>query len=224
MNKFLTFAVLLTLGATASAQQKYIVLHKDNVNLRSEASTKSDVVKKGSLGAILEFVSEQPEWFQAKSAEGAGETVWVSKSVASEVDDVFTMNGPFDLAAGLVGKDFDELSVVWVIPSNGGEVQDRWTFMSKDPKFKEGAGKVRPIEAMESYMQISNTGRMNTQEAYYRGKCYPSYIVLDEGSNDYGETYEKIENPIYFYPDTELMDGDGPYMGGHQYRFFESEW
>ena len=71
--------------------QRHVVINKNDVNLRSEASTTAQVVKKAKKGTVLELVESKPGWFKAKSYEGDGETVWVAASIAAKLEDCIIM-------------------------------------------------------------------------------------------------------------------------------------
>lgn len=216
MNRLLSILSAMAVCLYMSAQ-RHVVINKNDVNLRSEASTTAQVVKKAKKGTVLELVESKPGWFKAKSYEGDGETVWVAASIAAKLED-WHYNDPY-MTQQFVLPD-SELGYESVAKFKDGETHDVWFISSNDPKYWESEAKIRPIVARNANTVIYNTGRMFTNDTFYKGKSYPTYFVLDEHSTDGGETWEKLETQIYIYPSFIANHESGIFVDG---KFFEDQ-
>lgn len=143
MNRLLSILSAMAVCLYMSAQ-RHVVINKNDVNLRSEASTTAQVVKKAKKGTVLELVESKPGWFKAKSYEGDGETVWVAASIAAKLED-WHYNDPY-MTQQFVLPD-SELGYESVAKFKDGETHDVWFISSNDPKYWESEAKIRPIVA-----------------------------------------------------------------------------
>ena len=213
MNRFLTFIVTVFSVLSVCAQERYIQLNKNDVNLRQNSSTSSPIVKKGKKGTLLSLKNSKQGWYEVVSLEGEKEAVWAAKSVANELED-YLYNEPFMMAQFVCLPD-SEIGYEKTVTKAGGEEHEIWRISSQDPQFWESEKFERPIVAVYSYTTISNNGRMFTNETEYKGTCNAAFVVLQESSIDGGTTWDKLESPIYIYPSFEPT---GIYVDGILYN------
>ena len=188
----------LAIGAVSltMAADDFIYLTKDNVNLRESPSTSAAVVEKGKKGTVFVVEEKQAGWYKGKNAQYGDTPVWISTSVAEKgyVGDV-TMP-----AWNVVGIKDANIPYVNTETKSGGEVHTNWSFTSPNPNFFHDEKPGSEVEAISSISLINKNGSARTYETNYKGLAYSYYLILTEESNDGGDSYTKLETPIYVYP------------------------
>lgn len=71
------------LGSSVRGVTEYIQVSRDNVNIRSRATTDSQIVAKANQGDIFELEAEQGNWYQIHLF--SGESRFIYKSLAGKV-------------------------------------------------------------------------------------------------------------------------------------------
>lgn len=181
--------------ALSMSAETYIYLTKDNVNLRESPSTTAPVLGKGRQGTVFEVRESQGGWYKCSSPEYGETPVWVSASVSEE-----PAGETENIAMGIVNLPDAEIPYTTTIRKSGGEETETWTFSSSNPDFWIEAKPESAFNAVKSVSLISMNGSVRTFETYYKGSAYPFYLVLTEESTDGGDTYTRMESPVYVYP------------------------
>lgn len=207
--------LIAALFATYIADAQALVqTMRDEVNLRSAPSTTAPVVKKSIKGQIFQIQGSQQGWHRVMPVTG-GDIVWISQSVVSKAPDYvgYTPAYPLvslelDLANGYSRrKGF-----------KGGEVVETWKFGPGEDGYFESEKASRQVVAQFEERTVYNTGRMISTEKLYKGTCAPADILLNQISNDGGETWEPLTPMISIYPSITEDTPSGIYVNG---TFFE---
>lgn len=186
----------------------YIYLTKDNVNLREAPSTSALVVEKGKKGTVFVVEETKTGWYKGKNVQYGDAPVWISSSV-SEKGFVGDIKMP---AWNIVHIPETNIPYENTEVNAGVEIHNTWTFTSPDPNFWRDEKPGSDVEAFSSIFVVHKNGNARTYETNYKGSAYPYYLMLTEESKDGGDSYTKLESPIYIYPS--IGSESGVYVDG----------
>ncbi len=198
--------------------QSYVVISKNDVNLRTDASTTAQVVGKGKKGTILPVTEKKQGWYQCKSPQTGEAPVWVSATVAEELNDVYDGQPARQLVD--YGFEFSKTS-----STRTSETTDTWSFTSGNANPQGELKSGSPILGTETIMFANTSGHARSNEKYYKGVFYPTYLVMTEYSFDPDGEFEPLDEPVYIYPATLLESGI--FIDGEIYNdnaFDEDDW
>lgn len=186
----------IVIASLSIVADDYIYLTKDNVNLREAPSTSAPIAGKGKLGTVFVVEEKKDGWYKGKNPQIGDSPVWVSSSVSDKgyVGDVTMPVWSF------VNLPDAAIPYVNVKRSSGGEVHNVWTFSSSNPNFWKDEKPGSAFDALLIISVIHKNGSVRAYETYYKGEAYAYYLKLTEESKDGGESYTKLEMPIYVYP------------------------
>lgn len=207
MKRIVLSAAIGIVSLTMAADD-FIYLTKDNVNLREAASTSAPVVEKGKKGTVFVVEEKQAGWYKGKNAQYGDTPVWISTSVAEEgyVGDVKMP------AWNIVRIPDANIPYEKTETNAGGEVHTTWSVTSPNPDFWKDEKPGSEVAALSSISLINKNGSVRTYETNYKGLAYPYYLILTEESTDGGDSYTKLESPIYVYPS--IGSESGVYIDG----------
>lgn len=201
--KKIILSLIVGIASLSIAADDYIYLTKNDVNLREAPSTSAPVVEKGKLGTIFVVEEKKDGWYKGRNAQYGDNPVWISTSVSDKAN-VGDVKMP---AWSIVHIPIANTPYENTQKSAGGEVQSTWTFTSPDSKFWENEKPGSDVEAFSGITVVYSNGNIRSYETKYKGLAYPYYLMLTEESKDYGESYTKLESPIYVYPSVGVESG-----------------
>lgn len=202
------FCIAIGIASLSMAADDYVFLTKDNVNLREAPSTSASVIEKGKIGSVFVLEETKAGWNKGRNAQYGDTPVWISSSV-SEKGDVGDVKMPAWSKVNMPGGTIPYQNVE---KSAGGEVYNVWTFTSSNPNFWRDEKPGSDFDALLNISVIYKNGNVRAYETHYKGSAYAYYLVLTEESKDGGESFSKLETPIYVYPS---MGGEyGVYVDG----------
>ena len=196
--------ICLTTGITALSMtaESYFFLTKDDVNLRKEPSTTAGIVEKGNKGSVFVLEESKAGWYKGRSAQYGDTPLWISSSVSEK---------------GIGDSQMPAWNIVnmpeAVIPyfneknESTGAVISEWNFTTPDISSWNEEKPGTSFEALQRISVVSKNGSIRTYEMYYKGVGYAYYLMLTEESKDGGETYTKLDTPIYVYPSLQPESG-----------------
>lgn len=206
MKRILICAVIGVASMSMMAES-YIYLSKNNVNLREAPSTSSPIAGKRKQGTVFVVEEKKDGWYKGINPQ-IDSPVWVSASVSAKghVGDIAMPVWSFVNLPDAV------IPYVNVERSAGGEVHNVWNFTSSNPNFWRDEKPGSAFDALLNISVINKNGSVRAYETLYKGEAYAYYMKLTEESKDGGESYTKLETPIYVYPG---MGGEsGVYIDG----------
>ncbi|MDE6547922.1 MAG: hypothetical protein K2L22_02895 [Muribaculaceae bacterium] len=194
--KKIVLCLFAGIASLSIAADDYIYLSKNNVNLREAPSTTAPVVEKGKLGTIFVVEEKKDGWYKGINAQYGDNPVWISSSVSEKCHE-----GILAVPAwNYVNMPGAAIPYVGVERSSGGEVHNTWNFTSSNPNFWNDEKPGATFDAILNNSVIYKNGSIRAYETFYKGEAYAYYLKLTEESNDGGESYTKLESPIYVYP------------------------
>ena len=188
--------------ALSMTAESYFFLTKEDVNLREAPSTTADIVEKGKKGSVFVLEESKTGWYKGRSAQYGDTPLWISSSVSEK------SIGDSQIPAWNI-VNMPEAVIPYVNEKNEstGVVVSEWNFTTPDisswNEEKPGTG----FEALQRISVVSHNGSVRTYETYYKGAGYAYYLMLNEESKDGGETYTKLDKPIYVYPSLQAESG-----------------
>lgn len=222
MKKLLVTALMVVTTAGMFATD-YVVISKNDVNLRQEPSTTAPVVGKGKMGTMMELVEKTNGWFCVINPMIGNEPVWVSASVAQmEVE-----SGSDKPAISLVDMPDAMISYVKTINTKGGSEIDSWSFSSDNPNFWHDEKPGSAIQATNSHTIIRSNGSMQTVDTEYQGIYEPYYLKLTHEKSMFSDSYEKLETPIFVFNSSCLNYESGIFINGEKFEdnaSMDEEW
>lgn len=181
---------------------KLVVVTKQNVNVRQSPQTNAGIVRKASTGTLFEFIAENGSWYEVKDIN-TGKNVYISNTVSSLMDGKQVARTD----RGIVeADDYTNYLYQRNIKQRNGEIIMTYAFYNKNEK--------NAVYATYSFTQISQTGNMSTQEAYYKGKQMGWYMIFDEVVDYDGAVQDKMEEPIIVYSN----GAQGVTINGEKYK------
>lgn len=196
-----------TNAQTTQTPAKIVVITKQNVNVRQSPQTNADVVGKASSGTLFEFIAEKGSWYEVKDIN-TGKIVYISNTVSRLMDGkqvARTDNGIVE------ADDYTNYVYQKNTRQSNGEIIMTYAFYNKNEK--------NSVYATYSFTQISQTGNMSTQEAYYKGKQMGWYMLFDEIVDYEGVVQEKMEEPLIVYSN----GAQGVTINGQKYNKVKNE-
>ena len=206
--KKIVLSLSIGVVSMAMAADDYIYLTKDNVNLREAPSTSAAVVEKGKKGTVFVVEEKKAGWYKGKNVQYGDTPVWISTSVSEE-----SCVGDLKMPAWNIVHLPIAITPYEKMQTNaGGEVRSSWSFTSRQPNFWHDEKPGSEVEATSSISSVSKNGSARTYETNYKGLAYSYYLILTEESKDGGDSYTKLETPIYVYPS--IGSESGIYIDG----------
>lgn len=180
--------IFLTLHAQEyKIPEKVVVITKQNVNVRQAPQTSSTVIEKVSSGAMYELVNQQSSWYEVKDIK-TGNPAFISTTVGR----VSAGNQIARTDKGLVeSNDYTQFIYQKRETIPGGERTTSYAFYQKQEK--------NIVYAMVSQTTASTTGRMFTNEWYYKGKQMGWYLFFDEVVDMDGVLQNKLDTPTVVF-------------------------
>jgi len=211
---FITSVVMSTAQFHVSAQETSVdavIVSSPTANIRQQPSTSAAIAGKAFYNDCFEMLGQEGDWYKIRNPF-TSEEAWISSSVAGE--------GSFLMEYTPLYTSFKESDTSYSVTECKGRGSNEKCYTTTWNLTYPSGSFVGPVIVCMTETAADASGRVHSNESYFKGVCTPANILITESCDMDGNSPEKLERP-FIISHVIGMDEEGIVSKGIVYNFAE---